>query len=325
MRIFSDADTFYDLWVYAIDESNSILKGTLIVSKYASSGYWHNEQITLTDAIGNQRFVGVDNFGWKLYINNPLEDFESPQYVKDSIHVEMETGEIDGRPVTFVHVKFKASDNIGIKNVYCNMANTTTNGYRLEEYGNFNNETGEAIITFIFTEYFQSGEYSVNFLSLTDYANNYIGYNFFADGSGAGSPPTFVFNSANSDYDAPTLDVNRITITATPTHPENPNGETVVHIEYYVKDNASGLGLVSYKLLDPLGNTHGEYHYHENFYTMYFEGDPTAWTKYEINVILPEGSVPGKWGLLEFYVSDKAGNFTTYNFLEILHFQVSSK
>ena len=144
------------------------------------------------------------------------------------------------------------------------------------------------------------------------------------DGTGAGYPAKFVFNSENSDYEAPTLDVNKITITATPTHPENPNGETVVHIEYYVKDNASGLGNVNYRLLDPLGNTHFEYHYHENFYTMYFEGNPTVWTKYEINVILPEGSAPGKWGLLEIYVSDKAGNFTTYNFLEILHFQVAS-
>ena len=113
-------------------------------------------------------------------------------------------------------------------------------------------------------------------------------------------------------------------LTATPTHPENPNGETVVHIEYYVKDNASGLGSVSYRLLDPLGNTHFEYHYHENYYTMYFEGDPTVWKKYEINVILPEGSVPGKWGLLEIHLEDKAGNFITYNFLEILHFQVAS-
>ena len=152
----------------------------------------------------------------------------------------------------------------------------------------------------------------------------YCYYYFYSDGGGAGYPATFVFDSETSDYEAPTLDVNRITITATPTHPENPNGETVVKIEYYAKDNASGLGTVSYRLLDPLGNKHFEYHYHENFYTVFFDGDPTAWTKYEINVILPEGSAPGKWGLLEMYLEDKAGNFTTYNFSETLHFQVDS-
>ncbi len=325
MRIFSDVDTFYDLWVHAIDESNSVLQGTITISKYACNGYWHNEQITLTDVVGNQRFVGVDNFGWKLYINNPLADSEAPQYVKDSISVEMERGEIDGRPVTYVHVKFKASDNIGIKNVYCEIANNTTNGYRMDNYGTFNNETGEGVITYVFTEYTQSGEYSVNFLSLIDFAGNRSGYNFFSDGTGAGYPATFTYYSENSDYEAPELDVNRITISATPTHPENPNGETVVHIDYYVRDNASGLGTVYFLLLDPLGNTHGEYHCHENFYTMYFEGDPTTWKKYEINVILPEGSAPGKWGLLEFHLYDKAGNFVNINFLEIIHFQVESK
>ena len=323
MRITSEEGTFYDLWVYAIDATNSVLRGTVVFSKYACNGYWSNEEIDLMDPAGNQRFVGSDNFGWKLYIDNPLPDYEAPKYVEDSVQVEMETGEFNGRSVTYVYVKFKATDNIGIKSVYCAMANNTYNGYRLEEYGVYDSTTNEAVITFIFTEYMQSGEYSVNYIMLEDYAENSSRFYFYSNGSGAGYPATFVYQSENSDYEAPALDVNRITITATPTHPENPNGETVVRIEYYVKDNASGLGSVSYRLLDPLGNTHFEYHYHENYYTVYFKGDPTAWTKYEINVILPEGSAPGKWGLLEIYVEDKAGNFTTYNFLEILHFQVT--
>jgi len=325
MRVFSDADTYYDLWVIAIDESMSILRGTITISKYAYNGFWHNEEIELRDIDGNQRFVGVDNFGWKLYINNPLADLEAPQYVQDSVRVEVRPGEFQGKPVTYVDVIFKATDNIGLDTVYCSIANNTYNSYRMDEYGTYNKETGEAVITYIFTEYMQSGEYSVNYIMLKDYAENKSMFYFYSDGTGTGYPATFVFNSDNSDYEAPVLDVNRITITATPTHPENPNGETVVHIEYWVKDNASGLGVVSYRLLDPLGNTHFEYHYHENFYTTFFEGDPITWTKYEINVILPEGSAPGKWGLLEIYVSDKAGNFITYNFLEILHFQVASK
>ena len=40
--------------------------------------------------VGNQRFVGVDNFGWKLYIDNPLADMEKPQYIKDSIRIYKE-------------------------------------------------------------------------------------------------------------------------------------------------------------------------------------------------------------------------------------------
>jgi hypothetical protein len=325
MRISSDENTFYDLYVYPIDSSNSVLRGTLIVSKFAWSGYWYNDSITLTDTIGNQRFSGNDNFGWKLYINNPLADLEGPQYIKDSIHTEMEAGEIDGRPITYIHVKFKATDNVAVDSVYCSMANNTYNGYRLEEYGSFNNETGEGIITFIFTEYMQSGEYSVNELILRDTARNKSIYAFLSDSTGAGYPVTFNFYSENSDYEVPILDVNNITISATPTHPENPNGETVVKIEYYAKDNASGLGLVHFKLLDPMGLTHSQYHYHENFYTVFFEGDPSVWKKYDIQIILPEGSAPGIWGLLEFTLRDKAGNEEHYNFLEIVHFVIDNK
>jgi hypothetical protein len=324
MRISSDQDTFYDLWVAPIDDTMSILQGSFVVSKEARSGYWRNEQITLYDPVGNQRFSGVDNFGWKLYVDNPLEDLEEPQYVQDSIYVEMEPGELEGRPVTYVHVKFKAIDNVGIGKVYCAMANNTTDGYRLEEYGTFDNETGEGVITFVFTEFRQSGEYAVNCLIVVDLAGNGSVYDFFADGTGAGYPATFTYYSENSDYEAPVLDVNRITVTARPTHPECPNGETVVNITYYAKDNAAGLDLVYFRLLDPMGNTHGEYHYHENFYTIFFEGDPTVWKKYEIHIILPEGSAPGKWGVLEICLSDKAGNSETFNFLEIIHFQVSS-
>ena len=324
MRIFSDADTYFDLWVSPIDETMSVLQGSVTVSKYAFSGYWHNEQISLYDAAGNPRFVGVDNFGWKLYINNPLADLECPQYEKDSMYVEMELGEIDGRQVTYIHIKFKATDNIRIDTVMCSFACNTSDGYRIDSYGSINNETGEGIITCIFTEYMHSGEYSINFLSLVDSAGNRSNYYFYADGTGDGYPTLFYYNSENSDYEAPELDVNNITITATPTHPDNPNGETLVKITYYVRDNASGLGTVYFMLLDPLGRTFGEYHYHENFYAMFFNGDPTEWRKYEVSIILPEGSAPGKWGLLEFHLYDKAGNFEAYNFLEIIHFQVST-
>jgi hypothetical protein len=44
---------------------------------------------------------------------------------------------------------------------------------------------------------------------------------------------------------------------------------------------------------------------------------------YEIRVVLPVGSAPGKWGLQELLVRDKAGNTRTYNFVETLQFMVA--
>ena len=102
----------------------------------------------------------------------------------------------------------------------------------------------------------------------------------------------------------------------------SPNGETLVNIVYYAKDDKSGLGSVGYVLRDPQGIEHGSYHIHENFHSLFFKGIPDELTRYEINMILPEGSPPGKWGLIHISMSDKAENKITYEFTEIIHFEL---
>ena len=106
-----------------------------------------------------------------------------------------------------------------------------------------------------------------------------------------------------------------------PTDTHEPNGETQVKIVYYAKDDKSGLGSVSYSLRDPQGITHSYYHYHENFHGLFFEGKPDELARYEINLVLPEGSPPGKWGLAYMKLADKANNKKTYEFTEIIHFE----
>ena len=66
---------------------------------------------------------------------------------------------------------------------------------------------------------------------------------------------------------------------------------------------------------------HGDYHYHRNFYTSYFDGDPTVWEKYTIIYTLPKGSAPGIWGVADITLDDKALNGKTYNFVETLIFE----
>ena len=94
-------------------------------------------------------------------------------------------------------------------------------------------------------------------------------------------------------------------------------------IVYYARDDKSGLGQVSYRLLDPQGGSHSEYHYHENFRTEFFVGDPTAWKRYEINAVLPVGSAPGTWGVESMTLSDKVDNKNALSFVENVHFQAS--
>ena len=111
-------------------------------------------------------------------------------------------------------------------------------------------------------------------------------------------PPPVWLHVQTTDFDvtAPEVDLDAITVGAEPTHPASPNGETLVNITYVARDDKSGIGKVSYRLLDPLGGSHFEYHYHANFHTKFFAGDSTAWMDYRINVVLPKGSPPGTWG-----------------------------
>jgi hypothetical protein len=128
---------------------------------------------------------------------------------------------------------------------------------------------------------------------------------------------------ANPDSDPPELRLSDITITAEPTNPDAPNGETQVQIVYHARDDKSGLGVVNYRLIDPQGGSHFEYHYHGNFYTAFFNGDPTVFVAYTISVVLPVGSAPGIWGLESMELSDKVDNTASHNFMELMSFDVS--
>lgn len=102
----------------------------------------------------------------------------------------------------------------------------------MDEYGSFDNETGEGTITFLFTEFTQSGEYSINYLALIDFGENWSHNNFYSDGAGAGKNVTFNYYSEHSDYEPPEINLNNIIVNAYPTHPEAPNGETLVTIDF---------------------------------------------------------------------------------------------
>ena len=60
-----------------------------MLSKYAANGYWQPDQIRIWDAQGNERLTSQNDWGWKLYLNNPLADCEPPVYVKNSMRLTL--------------------------------------------------------------------------------------------------------------------------------------------------------------------------------------------------------------------------------------------
>ena len=96
--------------------------------------------------------------------------------------------------------------------------------------------------------------------------------------------------TANPDTLPPVIDVNRITIDASPTHIEAPDGETQVDITFRAKDDISGYARANMYLRDPQGNIFSFTHYDKEWDRLYFSGDPTVYETYHKTIILPVGS-----------------------------------
>ena len=337
LRIFSKKGTFFDIWLYPIDANGQfvgtshVLRGHKTLSRYAMDGYWGPDAITLRDAQGNERHESQTDFGWKLYIDNPLADDEAPRYVENSMRLSLSEGDENGRPYQIVTARWKIVEENDIPSVYAQMNDQHSETYSRQGYGDYNRETREASVDLIFPNYFQSGTYALNYISMGDIALNTRGIYFTDPGSVLRDkqeiidelPATIDIVTTNPDSASPTLDLNRITIQAEPTNPEAPNGETQVDITFRVKDNISGYRSTDLYLRDPQGVAHHFRHYDSDFHEIYFSRDPTVYQTYHQTIILPVGSAPGTWGLAEMTVYDKAQNPFWADFTETVRFEVN--
>jgi hypothetical protein len=333
-RLYSPINTYVDVYLMPTDSTGAVLRGQFSISKYAKTGYWMTDQIVVTDSVGNQRFEGVNDYGWKLYINNPDEDVIKPKFVAGSMNVQLvqDTLVANGvsHPIQRVDVRWGIDENNAVDSVYAKLSNPSMpNMYPLEAYGTFDVASKTALVSFDITEFMPQGTYGVPYVFMKDLAGN-LGDQSFSSSTKDEPLASVAIATANPDTTPPEVSLNddvahnlhRILISAQPTNPDHPNGETLVDLTYQARDDKSGVGVVAYTLRDPQGGSHMQYHYHSNFYTPYFVGDATAWADYHVSVVLPVGSPPGTWGLESLSVRDKANNIHNYNFVEIVQFQV---
>ena len=338
IRIHSTKGTYFDIRLYPVDANGQrinaghVLRGDKTLSKHAAYGYWGPDQITLRDAQGNERHESQADFGWKLYLNNPLADSEPPAYVKNSMQLSLSQSTAEGRPLQILNARWKIFEEIGVKKLYAHLndANSETYSRRASEWGEYNPQTGEASVQLKIPNYFQSGTYIVNYIKMYDIALNAQGVYFTHPGHGLRDeevvideePATIDIQTTNPDDTPPVLDLNQITIQAEPTNTEAPNGETRVDITFKVKDDISGYRATDIYLRDPNGVRHNFRHVDDDYHKVYFTRDPTVYETYERTIILSVGSIPGTWGLAEMKVSDKAQNIFRANFTEIIRFVV---
>ena len=105
MRVFSEIGTWVDLGLRPLDDAGRytrdgapgiVLRGETMIDKRAKAGYWAPD-IRLRDAHGNKRYAGIEDFGWQLYIDNPLEDVNPPEYVRGTAALRISTATHEGK------------------------------------------------------------------------------------------------------------------------------------------------------------------------------------------------------------------------------------
>lgn len=333
MRIFSEIGTFKELYLYPEGTTGTTLRGSFTLNKRAKAGYWRTSQIVLTDAVGNKRMEGANDFGWKLYINNALEDTTPPEYVPGSALLTKSTSEREGQEVQIIHANWQVDEAVLMANkspCYASMNDENLNTYRVEEYGVFDEVNQRCSVDFIMPHYMPSSTYSMQYIKMQDQALNKRGVYFTRPDMGLREesinldelPQEIELITNDQDIVQPELDLNDIQITATPTNIEAPNGETIVTITFKVRDNISGYRIASLQLRDPQGIEHHYWAYNEGSWSLFPTRELNKWHTYTRNVVLPAGSAPGIWGMSEMTIYDRAGNFKGYDFTEVVHFDV---
>jgi len=66
------------------------------------------------------------------------------------------------------------------------------------------------------------------------------------------------------------------------------------------------------------------YHYPERRSDLFPTAEDLDWYEYESTVVLPPGSAPGTWGVTELTLTYRAQNYKTYNFTEIVSFEIDN-
>jgi hypothetical protein len=284
--------------------------------------------------------AGVNDFGWRMYVNNPLEDITKPLYVANSMQLSLSSKTVQDQLIDTIIAKWKIDEAYPREDYGCAAAinDNIPSTYSLYQYSP-QRYGGEYVKNTCFIEwempnYMPSGTYRVNFIRYLDEAGN-ESRNYFASPAGVdegnnfgGTPtdelaPEVNLVTSNPDTTPPELDLNDIGITATPTIPDNPNGETKVEFRFRVKDDISGYEIGYYTFRDPQGLTNGFYHLPPRRSDLFPTSEDLDWFEYTDTVILPAGSAPGTWGVAELTLRDRAQNFKAYNFTEIISFDLT--
>ena len=330
-RVYSSVGTFFDLYLYPQDdngrsiEQGTVLVGTMKLSRYSKAGYWRSGQLAIGDRVGNERFQRGDDYGWKLYVDNFLEDWVAPEYVPRTARLDIGPERVvEGRVVRSIEATWEVTENNLMQEswpCHASFNDEILSTYALGEYGTFEPDANLCRVNLLMPDYRPSSMYSLDHISMVDRASNWGDARFTSE-PGDEEPQRIRVRTANPDTEPPELDLNRMSVDAKPTNPEQPNGETIVRFTFRVRDNISGFMSGAVIFRDPQGISHFVYVQYVDRHLVFPRGDPTRWEELTVVHVLPPGSAPGTWGVANMRLADRAQNFVHHDFTEVIHFIV---
>lgn len=322
LRLFSpDGEQFYDIRGLKNDEKGLVLRATTHISKYSQHGVWTTDNITLSNSNNYERYLGRNDFSLQVFIDNPLEDLVEPFYVRESISMNIEpSGNAEHPNEQLLTITIKFEENVELQRAVIRIGNLISGKKFRDIDGIIDNNIKESTFYYIVPEHFSTGIYTVESVSLWDKAGNHNTFNFGDDYAVENN--SIYIETVNPDDTPAVLDTNDIMLTAVPTNPLNPDGETLVTLRVLVSDDNSGLNYGGVNFIDPQGNLHHYYIYFPGYLRWYDKVDATVPTYYTFTFTLPKGSAPGIWGLYDIYLNDLAGNISIYTFVEIVHIEI---
>ena len=188
-RIFSPKGTTQDIHFYPVDtggkrvSTGHILRSyPITLSRYAAGGYWAPDVIRIGDRNENERYSTQTDFGWKLYIDNPLSDCEPPAYVPNSMRLSLsEAKTANGERYQVVTARWRVIEANAIDRCRVRMNDEHPETYSLvSRDGGYasNGEIDEVTTDIIIPDYRQSGIYTVVLIRMSDVAGNSSGIYF---------------------------------------------------------------------------------------------------------------------------------------------------
>lgn len=319
-------------------EQSNILRGHTTVQASEPKGDYTITQVFTYDANRLTRY-NSGGFGLQIYINNVYEDLYPPEYVPNSAKLSVSDAYTERNEHFYaVTATWQVKEDITLSGyTYIEPEegeDFSPGGYyylqpdrwggNLVRAGRVRHEGDIWTLksTFYIPHYMPSGVYELKRLYFEDKINRENAWLPDIDDQ----IQKVTIETKTPDTTPPILDVNRITVDAEPVNPANPNGETLVTVVYYVKDDISGFESGHIAIRDPLGGEQkydiwGPYSY-KHTHEIYFQGDPNVYRKHTSSIHLPEGSFPGVWGVIGISVTDKARNNIYHDFTEITRFEV---